>query len=115
MDKILELVTKTLEEKKGIDVQVIDVSDISSTNNYFVLVSGMSARHMNSLAENVEEELKKINFDVLSIEGKKSNEWILVDLGDIVINIFSEESRDSYDLDKLWKEYRKTIEGEINA
>ena len=91
-----------LKEKKAMDVAVIDISPKASFADFFVLASGGSDRQMSSLVDNVEEMLEKEEIFPKNIEGKRSSGWILMDYGDVVVNIMTAEMREKYDLEKIW-------------
>ena len=91
-----------LKEKKAMDVAVIDISSKASFADFFVMASGGSDRQMSSLVGNVEEMLEKEEIFPKNIEGKRSSGWILMDYGDVVVNIMTAEMREKYDLEKIW-------------
>ncbi|HIT99992.1 MAG TPA: ribosome silencing factor [Candidatus Copromorpha excrementavium] len=91
-----------LKEKKAMDVAVIDISPKASFADFFVMASGGSDRQMSSLVDNVEEMLEKEEIFPKNIEGKRSSGWILMDYGDVVVNIMTAEMREKYDLEKIW-------------
>ena len=107
MDKILDLkqiVIKTLNSNKAHDVVSIDLRDKSSMADYMIIASGTSSRHIQSLSEQVLEELKNYGINNSKIEGKDSSEWKLVDGIDLIIHIFHPEKRKFYELEKMWAE-----------
>lgn len=89
-------------EKKGEDIMVLDLRNLASFTDYFVILHGNSDRQNRAIYESIEEKLKKENFLPLSIEGKKNAEWILMDYGNFVVHVFSKKARDYYLLEKLW-------------
>ncbi len=95
-------VVEKLEDLKGRDIINIDVSDKSSVTDTLIICSGNSKRHVISIAENLVVEAKKADAAPLSIEGKSAGDWVLVDLGEIVVHVMQDESRDFYQLEKLW-------------
>ncbi|MCR5803625.1 MAG: ribosome silencing factor [Clostridia bacterium] len=99
-DKIVEI----LDSKKGIDIQLIDVSEKTIMADYFVICSGNSTTQIKALADEVEVVLKN-EFDLYAdhVEGRNSNRWILIDYKDVVVHIFHPEDRANYDLEKLWE------------
>jgi ribosome-associated protein len=94
-------IVKALEDKKGIHVQVLDMRPLVSYTDYLVLCTGSSFPHMNALVDNVEEslrtEMKPVHFN-----SSKDKDWIILDYGDVVIHVFSENVRSFYDLERLW-------------
>ncbi|MEF9921893.1 MAG: ribosome silencing factor [Anaerovoracaceae bacterium] len=96
------LAAKTLLGKKAEDVQVIDIREKASFADFFVIASGSSERQVNALVDDVEDEFAKESLLVKSIEGKQGSGWILMDFGDIIVNIFTREMREKYSLEKVW-------------
>ncbi len=93
---------KTLDQKKGGDVCILDIGDKSGFADYFIMVTAMNERQLKSLAEEMEFVLEKEEIFVKRIEGKPASGWLLMDYGDIIINIFTEESRSKYNIEKVW-------------
>ncbi|MBQ1838990.1 MAG: ribosome silencing factor [Ruminococcus sp.] len=98
------LAVKALDGKKGIDIQVIEISDISVLADYMVIATGSSSTHVKALADEVEYRLDKAGVSVSHIEGYRSNTWILLDYIDVIVNVFDNEARDFYDLDRMWQD-----------
>ena len=101
----LELAKKAarlLDDKKAERVNVIEIQEISSLGDYFVIATGTSTTHVRALADELEEKLKAEGAAPARVEGYRSNSWILLDWGNVVIHIFTQEGRDFYDLDHLW-------------
>ena len=95
---------KILNNKKGIDIKVIKITDISVLADYMVIATGTSSTHVKSLADEVEYQLDKLGVSVSHIEGYRSNSWILLDYVDVIVNVFSDEAREYYDLERLWQD-----------
>jgi ribosome-associated protein len=95
-------VVAALEDVKGQDIQVIDTSKLSSLFERMVIASAQSTRQTKALADHVEEQLKALGVSVLGIEGGDSGEWVLVDLGDVVVHIMQPPVRAYYNLEELW-------------
>lgn len=93
-----------LENKKAIDVNCIDIKEKSGFADYMVLASASSQRQLKALADEVQESLEKMEIFPKNIEGKANSTWILMDYGDIVVNIFTYEVRDQYKIEELWEE-----------
>ncbi len=93
---------KLLDDKKAIDVMVIDISPKASFADYFVMASAGSERQMDSLVDNIEDMLEPEGIFPKSVEGKKSSGWILMDYGDIVVNIMTVEMREKYNIERIW-------------
>jgi len=101
MDLARSVVT-TLEDKKGENILLLDIQTISSFADYFVLCSGTSDRMLQSLADAVMEDAKKTYGVISAMEGEPVDGWVVVDLGDVVVHLFSPDQRDYYDLERLW-------------
>lgn len=95
---------KILSEKKGVDIKVIEISDVSVIADYMVIATGNSSTHVKALADEVEEQLDDMGISVSHIEGYRSNSWILLDYIDIIVHVFSNEAREYYDLERLWED-----------
>ncbi len=95
-------VVSTLEDKKGEDILLLDIQNISSFADYFVLCNGTSDRMLESLADAILETAKKEHGVKAAVEGEPVDGWLVVDLGDVVVHLFSPEQRDYYDLERLW-------------
>lgn len=95
---------KAISGKIGLDIQVIEISDITVIADYMVIATGNSSTHVKALADEVEYQLDKAGVSVSHIEGYRSNSWILLDYVDVIVNVFSEEAREFYDLDRLWQD-----------
>lgn len=93
-----------LDAKKAIDVAVIDISEKSSFADFFVIASGMSARQVGTLADEVEDRLAEEGISPKHIEGKQNSGWILMDFGDVIVNLFSAEQREHYNIEKIWSD-----------
>lgn len=98
------LAAKAISSKKGLDIQVIEISGVSVIADYMVIATGTSSTHIKALAEEVEYQLDEAGVSVSHIEGHRSNTWILLDYIDVIVHVFSEEAREFYDLDKLWQD-----------
>ncbi len=102
MNKKLDLVVRACEDKKGQDINVIDLKGKTTIADYFVIVTANSGQQIKAISEEIEEKIKEAGFEVNRVEGLRDSAWLLMDLGDIIVHIFSEEQREFYDLEKLW-------------
>ena len=105
--ELLEVVKKAvgaLEDKKAEDITVIDISEVSTIAEYFIIANGSNAPHVESLVDNVEEELLKEDIHAERIEGVRSSGWILMDYSDVVVHVFAKEDRLFYDLERIWRD-----------
>ena len=101
---IVKKAYQALIDKKGEDIKIIEIGKLSTVADYFIIANGSNAPHVESLVDNVEEELVKENIHAERIEGVKSSGWILMDYSDVVIHVFSKEDRLFYDLERIWKD-----------
>jgi len=102
--QIKDWVVSALENFKGVDIQVLQIDDISDFADYMIVVSGTSDRHVKSLASNTIDELRKLGVRTLGSEGEELGEWILIDFADVVVHVMREEVRAYYEIEKLWGE-----------
>lgn len=101
-EALAELVVGALDDLKGVDVCRIDVRGKTSITDVLVIASGTSERHVRALADRVVERAGENGVRPLGVEGERGGDWILVDLGDVVVHVMSREKRDFYNLEKLW-------------
>ena len=95
---------KAIDGKKGLNIQVIRISDISVLADYMVIATGNSSTHVKALADEVDYRLDEAGVSGSHIEGYRSKSWILLDYVDVIVHVFSEEAREFYDLDRLWQD-----------
>ena len=99
------MVEQILEEMKARDVKVLDVKRLTDVTDWMVIASGTSDRHVRSIAARVRDDIReKTQMRPIGIEGEDQGDWVLIDLGDIVVHIMRTETRDYYDLEKLWSQ-----------
>jgi ribosome-associated protein len=99
---LTEDVSKALDDLKGIDIKVIDVTAMTDVTDYMIVVSGTSSRHVKSLANNVVEEMLKLGIKPHGVEGMDQGEWVLVDLVDVVVHVMQSQARQFYEIERLW-------------
>lgn len=102
--EILELAVKAADSKRAEDIMALDVSQVSIMADYFVIMDANSKRQVQAIAEIVVEQAHKNNVVVKSVEGKQAANWILVDLGDVIVHVFQKDQRQFYNLEKLWSQ-----------
>lgn len=100
--RVRDLVLSSLDELKAVNPVTINVKKLSSFTDYMMIASGTSSRHIQSIGEKVLEDLKSKKIKPLGVEGKGSEEWLLIDLGDVVLHLMSTNARTFYDLESLW-------------
>jgi ribosome-associated protein len=94
--------TRAATDKKAFDVVVLDMREASSITDYFLICSGGSERQVQAIADAIHEQMNRHGVASLGVEGYHDARWILMDYGDVVVHIFSQETRDFYDLERLW-------------
>ncbi len=100
---------RAAESKKAADIRVLDLREITSFADYFVLCTGANQRQIQAIADEVALELKRRGERAISIEGYENAEWVLMDYGDLLVHVFSGNARSFYDLDRLWR-HAKALE-----
>lgn len=104
-----------LEDKKGNDIKIIDISEVSVMADYFLIASGSNKNQVQAMADMVEEQLHKAGVSTRQIEGYQSAHWILMDFNDVIVHIFNEEDRLFYNLEKIWLDGRVVDTAVLNA
>jgi ribosome-associated protein len=102
--KMLQTIITSLEDKKAEDIKTIDISNICSFSNYFIIASGTNNNQVQAMADIIEENLKPLYKEEHKVEGYQKANWILLDYGNIIIHLFDQTSRDFYKLEKMWKD-----------
>ncbi|MDY6084275.1 MAG: ribosome silencing factor [Dialister sp.] len=104
MEKELDTICKAITEKKGVLIKILNVRDLTSITDYFVLSSVRNTKQAQACADEVEEKLKENGISALRKEGYREGNWILLDFGTVIVHIFTDDERRHYDLDTLWKD-----------
>ena len=91
---------KILLEKKGLDVRMYDVRESSAITDFYVNATGRSSTQVGALADDVAEQISERGMEPLHVEGRRANEWLLIDYGNVIVNVFDKPSRDFYDFDR---------------
>jgi ribosome-associated protein len=105
VEQLKHLVQNALEDLKAKDVLELDVREASSVTDFMLLATGTSSRQVSSLATNLVSSLKEAGVTPLGVEGLDAGEWVLVDLGDLLVHIMQAQTREFYDLEKLWGDF----------
>ncbi len=101
-EQIIGIITEAIFEKKGLDVKLLDLRGITTIADYFVICSGESDMQVKAIADNIDKKLSEEGVKIWKQEGFKALTWVLLDLSDIVIHVFRNESRQFYNLERLW-------------
>jgi|SRR5689334_2407384 len=107
LDERVRLALHAASEKKALEPVVLDLREIASFTDYFVIVSGANERQVQAISDEVYESLKKLGHAAARVEGYKTAEWILLDYGDFVVHVFEQKARKFYDLERLWRESKR--------
>ncbi len=110
---IVKTAAAVLDEKKAIDVKVLDISKMSVIADYFIIAGAGNDRQVKALADNIEEKLAKEGVEPKGVEGYKNANWILMDYNDVIIHIFNQEQRLFYDLERIWMEGNEIEPGNL--
>lgn len=102
LDELKALAVNAVEDLKAFDVNVVDVNGRSSITDVLVFASGRSDRQVKSIANNVVQEAKKVGIQPLGVEGLNTGDWVLVDLGDVVVHVMLPQVRDYYGIERMW-------------
>jgi len=100
---------RAAEEKQARNIKVLDLRDVTTFSDYFVILSGTNSRQIQAIADGIHQHLKKLGEKPNSIEGYDNADWVLMDYGDYLIHVFSDKARVYYDLERLWRD-AKTVE-----
>ena len=110
------LMSRIVADRKAMDVVVLDMRDSTSITDYFLICSGGSDRQVRAIADAIDEGLGPLGFASLGVEGYRDGHWILMDYGDVIVHVFSLETREYYDLERLWANApRIDLSGEIDG
>ena len=100
--ELLKMVESVLDERKGQNITTLDVIGKTSVTDFMVLATSTSERHAKALSDYVVEKVKENGFMPLGVEGQQGSDWVLVDLGDVILHIMTAQAREFYQLEKLW-------------
>ena len=111
--EMVKLAKAALEEKKGQNVKIIDIRQVSVMADYFIIADGSNVNQVQAMVDNVEEMLGKAGYECKQIEGYRAGGWILMDYGDIIVHAFCREDRLFYDLERIWRDGKLLEDGEL--
>lgn len=112
---VMEKIVRAADSKKAMDIKILQIGELTTLADYFVICSGTSYPHMNAIAEEIEEKLDEVQVFPRGREGKDSQNWILLDYGDVIVHIFNTESREFYSIERLWSDAREVNLDEIEG
>lgn len=103
-NSLTDLVLESVEDRKGVDPLALDVTALTDITDTMVIVGGTSNRHVRAIVDNVLEVTKAHGIKVLGVEGRTENDWVLIDLADVIVHVMRAEARAFYDLERLWEQ-----------
>ncbi|AEV95387.1 ribosome silencing factor [Pediococcus claussenii] len=103
----LEMVVKAADNKRAENIIALEMNEVSTLAEYFVIANADSERQVSAIADEITEQAKNNSVKIYRVEGQKASQWILIDLGEVVVNVFQTEQRKYYNLEKLWSEAKK--------
>ena len=104
---VAAIAAKALDDKKGVDISLLEIAQVTSLADHFLICTGTSSTHVKALCDAVEEALDEAGEPALRREGHRSGTWVLLDYGCLVVHVFTEETRQFYDLERLWSDAKK--------
>lgn len=111
--EMTRLAYEALEDKKAVDIKIINIEEVSVLADYFIIASGTNRNQVQALADNVEETLYKAGYPVKQTEGYRTANWVLMDYGDIIVHVFDSENRLFYDLERIWRDGKEITAEEL--
>lgn len=105
--EMTKLAISALEDKKGEDLCLIDISEVSVLADYFLIASGNNKNQVQALIDNVQEKLGRAGFTAKNVEGYQAGNWILMDYGDLIVHVFDRQNRLFYDLERIWRDGKR--------
>lgn len=105
--ELTKLIYNALDDKKGENIKILDIHQVSVIADYFIIASGSNVNQVQALADNVKEECLKAGLEPKSIEGYRNASWILLDYTDVIVHVFSRDDRIFYDLERIWRDGRE--------
>lgn len=108
--EIARLACEAMEDKKAQDIKIINIEQVSTLADYFIIASGSNRNQVQAMADNVDEVLGRAGVEPKQMEGYQSANWILMDYRDVVIHIFDEENRLFYDLERIWRDGKTVVD-----
>lgn len=102
--KYAKIAYDALADKKGENIKIINISEVSPIADYFIIADGANQNQLQAMCDAVDEELYKAGCELKQTEGNRNSTWILMDYGDIIVHVFSKEDRLFYDLERIWKD-----------
>ena len=102
--EMVKTAVAALQDKKGEDIRVIDISGVTVIADYFIIASGSNPNQVQALVDNVEEQMYKAGYDDPRVEGYNTASWVLLDYNDVIVHVFLQDDRLFYDLERIWRD-----------
>ena len=102
--EMVKTAVAALQDNKGEDIRVIDISGVTVIADYFIIASGSNPNQVQALVDNVEEQMYKAGYDDPRVEGYNTASWVLLDYNDVIVHVFSQDDRLFYDLERIWRD-----------
>lgn len=102
--EMVKTAVAALQDKKGEDIRVIDISGVTVIADYFIIASGSNPNQVQALVDNVEEQMYKAGYEDPRVEGYNTASWVLLDYNDVIVHVFSQDDRLFYDLERIWRD-----------
>lgn len=112
--EMAKLAEKALEDKKGEEIRIIDISKVSVLADYFIIANGSNRSQVQALSDNVAEMLGRAGVNAKQVEGYETANWVLLDFGDVIVHVFDKENRLFYDLERIWRDGEIVEREELN-
>ena len=111
--EMVKLIHKAMDDKKAEDIKILDISDVSTIADYFIICSGTNSSQLEAIIDNITDTLGRAGYESKRTEGGRNSGWVLIDYGDVVVHIFSKEDRLFYDLERIWRDGKSIDINEI--
>ncbi|MGB4661377.1 MAG: ribosome silencing factor [Mobilitalea sp.] len=111
--EMVKLAYEALEDKKGEDIKVIEIGDISIIADYFIIANGTNSSQVTALVDAVQDKLTRAGYEPKRVEGVRSSTWVLMDYGDVIVHVFSQDDRLFYNLERIWRDGKTITKEEL--
>ncbi|MEA3312820.1 MAG: ribosome silencing factor [Caldisericota bacterium] len=113
--KVLDFITEVIDEKKGNEIKVVDVTKMTTLTNFFIICTAGASEHAKAIEEELEKRLKEKKINLLNEEGGGEGKWIVMDYGDFIIHIMTEDTRKFYNIERIWQEISSRLKRTLKS
>ncbi len=113
--KLLDFITEVIDEKKGNEIKVVDVTKITTLTNFFIICTAGASEHAKAIEEELRKRLKEKKIELLTEEGEGEGKWIVMDYGDFIIHIMTEDTRKFYNIERIWQEISPRLKRKLKS